>query len=82
MALEKVIEAKEDLKNKKLEEVISTEKTIRDRLVCVSCGMVVEVDYPLAESSQEEVEKKSGFLSQSHRIILYGYCQDCSCKLN
>jgi Fe2+ or Zn2+ uptake regulation protein len=82
MALDKAIEAKDDLKNKEHEGVISTEKTIRDRLVCVSCGMAVEVDYPLAESSLEEVEKKSGFLSQSHRIILYGYCQDCACNLN
>lgn len=82
MALEKVMETKHDLKNEKQERVVSTEKTSGDRLVCISCGMAVEVDYPLAESSQKEVEKRSGFRSQSHRIILYGYCKDCTCSLN
>ncbi len=82
MALEKVIEAKHELKNKKRGGAISTEKNTSDRLVCVSCGMAVEVDYPLTESSQDEVEKRSGFRPESHRIILYGYCQDCACNLN
>lgn len=82
MALEKVIEEKHDLKNKNHKGVVSARKMTRDRLVCVSCGMAVEVNYPLTESSQKEVEKSSGFYFESHRIILYGYCQDCSCNLN
>lgn len=82
MTLKKVIEAKQGLKNKKHGSVISTEKITKDRLVCVICGMAAEVDYPITESSQEEVEKRSGFRSQSHRIILYGYCQKCACNLN
>jgi Fe2+ or Zn2+ uptake regulation protein len=82
MALEKAIDAKHDQKNKKHERIISAEKKTGDRLVCVRCGIAVEVDYPLLESSQEEVGKRLGFHSQSHRIILYGYCQDCTCNLN
>jgi len=82
MALEKVIEAKHDLKNKKHEGAISARTNKGDRLVCVSCGKAIEVDYPITESIQKEVETRAGFRSQSHRIILYGNCQDCVCNLN
>ncbi len=83
MALEKVTETKHDLKDKNHEtSAIAAKKNVKDRLVCVSCGMAVEVNYPLTEDSQMEVEKVSGFHPQSHRIVLYGYCQDCSCNFN
>jgi len=82
MSLEKVMEAKHDLKNKKHERTISILKIKGDRLVCVSCGKAKEIDYPTTESRQKEVETRAGFRSQSHRIILYGNCQDCSCNLN
>ncbi len=83
MALEKAIETKYDLRNKKHKSgTIASKKHIGDRLVCVNCGKAVEINRPLTETDQGEVEKVSGFHLQSYRIVLYGYCQDCNCKLN
>jgi Fur family transcriptional regulator, ferric uptake regulator len=82
MALEKTTEMKHDSKNKKHRKAVASKNRSEDRLVCVSCGMAIEINYPLTETKRAEAEKASGFQPQSHRMILYGYCQDCTRNLN
>ncbi len=48
-----------------------------DHLICTSCGKNIEVMDEEIERRQEELAKKAGFVLTSHRMIMYGVCQDC-----
>ena len=89
MALEKVIETKQDLKTKKRKaremsdkKKLAKGKKLRDRLVCLSCGKAIDLDFPFAKTTEFELKKKFGFRLESHHIVLYGYCSNCKCNLN
>ncbi|GEM_PF-3377127 len=82
MALEKVTETKHDLKDKKYGKAFASKKGSEDRLVCVGCGKAIEINYPFAEIKRVGTEKEFGFQLQSHRMVLYGNCQDCAPNLN
>ena len=48
-----------------------------DHMVCTECGKIIEFNHPLIEKYQEEVAKENGFKVTSHKLDLFGYCQDC-----
>ena len=48
-----------------------------DHMVCTECGKIIEFNHPLIEKYQEEVAKENGFKITSHKLDLFGYCQDC-----
>jgi Fur family ferric uptake transcriptional regulator len=48
-----------------------------DHMVCTECGKIIEFNHPLIEKFQEEVAKENGFKITSHKLDLFGYCQDC-----
>jgi Fur family ferric uptake transcriptional regulator len=48
-----------------------------DHLICERCGRIVEFIQPRIEQLQEELAKRSGFVSTTHKMEIYGICQDC-----
>lgn len=49
-----------------------------DHLICLKCSRVIEFDEPTIETLQMEVAKKNRFKVLSHRLELFGYCNNCS----
>ena len=48
-----------------------------DHLICTACGRNQEVVDGDIERLQEELAERYGFTLTSHRMILYGICDDC-----
>ena len=48
-----------------------------DHMVCTECGKILEFNHPLIEKYQEEVAKQKNFKITSHKLDLFGLCQDC-----
>ena len=48
-----------------------------DHMVCTECGKILEFNHPLIEKYQEEVAKQNKFKITSHKLDLFGLCQDC-----
>ena len=78
MALENEIAVRNYLKKQKNNNLFP--KNNAEMLMCMACGIEIKVDYSLPESSYIELENLSGFQFQNHRMVFYGYCQDCGNK--
>ena len=48
-----------------------------DHLICKACGKTVEFEHPLIEKYQLEVCERHGFTLKSHRMELFGICNEC-----
>ena len=48
-----------------------------DHMVCTECGKIIEFTHPLIEKYQEEVAEENSFKITSHKLDLFGHCQDC-----
>ena len=48
-----------------------------DHMVCTGCGKIIEFNHPLIEKYQEEVANENKFEITSHKLDLFGLCQDC-----
>ena len=48
-----------------------------DHMVCTGCNKIIEFNHPLIEKYQEEVASKNKFKITSHKLDLFGLCQDC-----
>ena len=48
-----------------------------DHLICKVCGKTVEFEHPLIEKYQLEVCELYGFALKSHRMELFGVCNEC-----
>jgi len=48
-----------------------------DHMVCTECGKILEFNHPLIEKYQEEVAKQKDFKITSHKLDIFGLCQDC-----
>ncbi len=48
-----------------------------DHLICDTCGKLIEFQNDLIANEVEEVAKKMGFLKTSHRLEVYGTCEEC-----
>ena len=49
-------------------------------LICTKCGSFKEVFDPEIEKLQERLSRAYGFLTQRHRMELYGTCRKCQKK--
>ncbi len=49
-----------------------------DHLICESCGGVIEFQVPAIERLQAEVIDLHRFEARSHKLEIYGLCEDCS----
>lgn len=45
--------------------------------ICTECGKIKDFDYPALGSVEQQAEKETGFQISSHRMEVYGVCQDC-----
>ena len=52
-------------------------ETHHDHLICERCGLNIEVVDPEIERLQEALAHRHGFTPTSHRLYLYGICQQC-----
>ena len=48
-----------------------------DHLICKLCGRTVEFEHPLIEKYQLEICQQHGFTLKSHRMELFGICNEC-----
>lgn len=48
-----------------------------DHLICLHCGSITEFENPKIERLQERIAGEFGFLTISHKMELYGYCDKC-----
>ena len=48
-----------------------------DHLICNVCGKTVEFEHPLIEKYQLEVCERHGFTMKSHKMELFGICNEC-----
>ena len=51
-----------------------------DHLVCRKCGKIIVFENEEIEKIQRNVAKKYTFLVSSHRMEMYGLCNDCQKK--
>lgn len=45
--------------------------------VCKICGKVFDLDISLIKNLEKQIEKKSGFFVDNHRLEFYGKCKNC-----
>ncbi|AMA74054.1 MULTISPECIES: Fur family transcriptional regulator [Aneurinibacillus] len=48
--------------------------------VCTNCGAVKDFYYPSLAQVEKEAAKATGFEVSSHRLEVYGLCEDCRIK--
>lgn len=48
--------------------------------VCVQCGKVVDLYYPVLEDVEMVAEKLTGFQVHGHRMEVFGLCPECQQK--
>ncbi len=55
-------------------------KEHHDHLICTLCNKNIEIMDPVIEKQQEQIANKHGFELCSHKMYLYGICEDCRNK--
>ncbi len=48
-----------------------------DHMICTQCGKIIEFHNSLIEQLQEDVAKEHGFEMTTHKLDMFGICQDC-----
>lgn len=48
-----------------------------DHLICERCGRIIEFVHPEIEALQEEMAHRFGFVATTHKMEIYGICQEC-----
>lgn len=48
-----------------------------DHMICTQCGKIIEFHHPLIEKFQDEVARRNGFTITSHKLSLFGLCEEC-----
>ncbi len=48
-----------------------------DHMVCTKCGKILEFHHPLIEKYQDEVAEQNNFKITSHKLDLFGLCENC-----
>ncbi len=48
-----------------------------DHMVCTGCGKILEFHHPLIEKYQDEVAEQNNFKITSHKLDLFGLCENC-----
>ncbi len=48
-----------------------------DHMICTECGKIIEFNHPLIEKFQEEVARQNSFTIISHKLDMFGLCNEC-----
>jgi len=51
-----------------------------DHMICLNCGRIIEFENHKIEKLQNDVAEKRNFYIVSHKLELYGYCEECKKK--
>lgn len=46
-------------------------------LICLKCGVILEVDEDLLDDLEERVKKEFNFEVQNHQLKIFGHCKNC-----
>lgn len=49
-----------------------------DHVHCIACGLLVDVDVPMALMAKHVAEERSGFSIVSHHTVFAGKCPECA----
>ena len=49
-----------------------------DHLICTHCGSVTEFNDAEIEKRQHKIARDNGFTLESHDMVLYGVCKNCT----
>ncbi|MDP9363729.1 MAG: transcriptional repressor [Chloroflexota bacterium] len=53
-----------------------------DHVQCAGCGLLVDVDVPVALIARHVAEEQSGFAIESHHTVFAGRCAECRGQRN
>ena len=53
-----------------------------DHVHCTACGIIVDVDVPVALMATHVAEEQSEFVITSHHTVFNGLCRDCKTALS
>lgn len=56
---------------------VNYERPHHDHLICVICGRIQEIQWPMIEKIQEKKCRELGFLPTFHRHEIFGRCKTC-----
>ena len=48
-----------------------------DHMICTQCGKIIEFHNSLIEKLQDDVAREHGFEMTTHKLDMFGICQDC-----
>jgi Fe2+ or Zn2+ uptake regulation protein len=48
-----------------------------DHVYCTTCGLLVDVEVPMALTAKHIAEERSGFSISSHHTVFAGLCPEC-----
>ncbi|MEK6647386.1 MAG: transcriptional repressor [Candidatus Firestonebacteria bacterium] len=48
-----------------------------DHLICIKCGIFIEVEEEKIEKSQNKLALNNNFTPTSHKLEIYGFCKNC-----
>lgn len=48
-----------------------------DHLICLNCGIFIEVNNKKIEKLQEKLAEANDFIPQKHKLEIYGLCKKC-----
>ncbi|MFQ5481130.1 MAG: Fur family transcriptional regulator [Nitrospinaceae bacterium] len=48
-----------------------------DHMICTECGKIIEFHDPTIEKLQEEAASQHGFKMTSHKLDVFGLCEEC-----
>jgi Fe2+ or Zn2+ uptake regulation protein len=51
-----------------------------DHVHCTDCGIILDVDVPVALMATHVAEEQSGFVITSHHTVFSGLCPECQAK--
>jgi len=49
--------------------------------ICTKCKRIFDLDKNIAPDISEKIKKNTGFIVQSHDIVVHGICRECSGEL-
>jgi len=49
-----------------------------DHMICTNCGKVIEFSDNEIEKRQQKIAREHGLTLESHHMVLYGTCQECT----
>ena len=53
------------------------ETHLHDHMICTCCGDVIDLPPAPWQQTYAEIEEKTGFTPESHRLVVYGLCSEC-----